>query len=251
MEISTTLFIILIITSFFTGILNAIAGGGGMLMVPVLLMAGVPPINAIAINKLQNTAGTLTSSLHYLRTGFLDLRSNWPALIFALITTCLGVSFLQHLSSTGKLEQVIPYLMIGIALYMALLPRVKKGQQNAKIPSWLFHSTIGSSAGFYGGLFGPGTGPMVISAFTAFRGYNLKQAVTNSKPMMVVINTTALTMLIFGGYVWWTLGLSMMIGNILGAYLGAGIMHRSKHKYLKLLMVAVPLISAIKLLFFI
>lgn len=251
MEVSPVLMAFLMVVAFISGMLNAVAGGGGMLLVPVMLMSGIPPINAIAINKLQNTGANFTSSFQYLRGGFLDLTSSVTVLLYAVMASILGVILLEYASERGVLDSVVPYLLIAIALYMASgLLKPRKSGRKAPLPKSWGNLFTGSLAGLYGGFFGPGTGPMIVAAFSTLRGYELKKAISNSKPVLLVINVTSLVLLIYGGHVWWMLGLGMTLCGALGSYLGALIMMKTKQIYLRLLLIVVPLISAGKMLFF-
>lgn len=250
MDVSPVLMVCLMATAFISGMLNAVAGGGGMLLVPVMLVSGIPPINAIAINKLQNTGANFTSSFQYLRGGFLDLNSSRTVLLYAVLASILGVFALQYAAQHGVLDAVVPYLLIAIALYMASGLKPRQRTKAVSLPTSVGNLLTGGLAGFYGGFFGPGTGPMVVAAFSALRGYELKTAISNSKPVLLVINITSLILLVVGGHVWWLLGLGMTLCGVLGSYLGARIMMKTNPIYLRLLLVVVPLISAIKMLFF-
>jgi uncharacterized membrane protein YfcA len=250
MEVSTTVIIALTTVAFFGGLLNAISGGAGMIVVPLMLVMGIPPINAIAINKFQNTLGSLTAAWQYLRKGFLDIQSNWPLLIYALVGSCIGVGLLQWFSAAGLLEQIIPWVLLVIAIYFAIAPTVDPDSNSPKMSKTRFNALIGSSAGVYGGFFGIGTGPSLVLAFSALRGYEIRMAVTNSRLVMMVIHSSSLLILMIGGHVWWTVAASMAVANMAGSYLGSHMLIRSGHKFIKALLVLVPLASAIKLLFF-
>jgi uncharacterized membrane protein YfcA len=245
-----TFIVILSIVAFFGGMLNAISGGAGMVVVPLMLVMGIPPINAIAINKFQNTLGSLTAVHQYLRRGFLDIHAIWPLLIYALVGSCIGVGLLQWFSSAGLLEQIIPWVLIVIAIYFAFAPKVSSEQHSPKMSKNRFNALVGASSGIYGGFFGIGTGPTLVLAFSALRGYEIHMAVTNSRLVMMVIHASSLLILMVAGQVWWLVALAMAIGNIAGSYLGSHLLIRSGHGLIKALLIIVPLLSALKLLFF-
>jgi uncharacterized membrane protein YfcA len=249
-DLSLVVIVSLTICSVLGGLLNAISGGAGMIIVPLMLVIGIPPINAIAVNKFQNTLGSLTAAYQYLRKGFLDIQSNWPLLIYALIGSCLGVGLLQWFSAAGILEAIIPYILVVIGLYFAFAPRSSHSAGEAKMGKSRFNVIVGSVAGLYGGFIGMGTGPNLVLAFSTLRGYDLRMAVTNSRLVMLVIHSSSLLILMIGGHVWWLLALCMAVGNIAGSYLGSHLLIKSDHGFIKALLVIVPLASAIKLLFF-
>ena len=221
-----------------------------MIIVPLMLVLGMPPINAIAVNKFQNTLGSATATYQYLRKGFIDLNAIRSLLIYTLVFSCIGVGLLQWFSAAGILEVIIPYILIFIGLYFAFVPKAGSSANKAKMPQGRFNAVIGTSAGLYGGFFGLGTGPALALAFSALRGYDLRLAVTNSRITMMVIHSSSLIILMFNGHVWWLIAIYMAIGNMLGSYIGSHLLIKSGQGFIKALLVIVPLASAVKLLFF-
>jgi len=250
MDLPLLIIVILSACSIFGGLLNAISGGAGMIIVPLMLVIGIPPINAIAVNKFQNTLGSSTAAHQYLRKGLLDIQSNWPMLVFALVGSCIGVGLLQWFSATGILEVIIPYVLIFIGLYFGFAPRVSSNAGEPRMSKTRFNAIIGTSSGLYGGFFGMGTGPGLVLAFSVLRGYDLRLAVTNSRLVMMIIHSSSLLILMVGGHVWWLLAICMALGNMAGSYLGSHLLIKSGHGFIKALLVIVPLASAVKLLFF-
>jgi uncharacterized membrane protein YfcA len=230
--------------------LNAVSGGAGMIVVPLMLVMGIPPINSIAINKFQNTLGSITAAHQYLRRGLLDIQSIWPLLIYALAGSCIGVGLLQWFSAAGVLEVVIPYVLIVIALYFAFAPKASVNAHPPRMSKTRFNAIVGSSAGVYGGFLGIGTGPSLVLALSTLRGYDIRMAVTNSRLVMIVIHSSSLLILMIGGHVWWFVAIAMAFGNIAGSYIGSHLLIRSGQNFIKALLVIVPLLSAVKLLFF-
>ena len=97
MDITTEVLLLFTLLGFFSGLINAIAGGGGLLVLPVLLASGIPPINALATNKFQAVFGTLSSSLNFYRKGHIDFKSLWPVIAFALTGSVLAMYGTKHL----------------------------------------------------------------------------------------------------------------------------------------------------------
>ena len=250
MDLPLEIIAALTVCSLLGGILNAISGGAGMIIVPIMLVLGIPPINAIAVNKFQNTLGSSTAAYQYLRKGFLDIQSNWPLMIFALAGSCIGVGLALWFSATGILEVIIPYVLIFIALYFGFAPKALTRASDSKMSKTRFNAIIGTSSGLYGGFFGLGTGPSLVLAFSTLRGYDLRLAVTNSRLVMLVIHSSSLLILMIGGHVWWLLAICMAIGNMAGSYLGSNLLIKSGYGFIKALLIIVPLASAVKLLFF-
>ena len=250
MDLPLAIIVTLTACSVLGGIFNAISGGAGMIIVPLMLVLGLPPINAIAVNKFQNTLGSATATYQYLRKGFIDINAIRSLLIYTLVFSCIGVGLLQWFSAAGILEVIIPYILIFIGLYFAFVPKTTSSANKAKMPQGRFNAVIGTSAGLYGGFFGLGTGPALVLAFSALRGYDLRLAVTNSRIIMMVIHSSSLLILMFNGHVWWLIAICMAIGNMLGSYIGSHLLIKSGQGFIKALLVIVPLASAVKLLFF-
>ncbi len=250
MEVSLLVLVILTSVALIGGAINAISGGAGMLAVPSMLALGIPPINALALNKFQNIFGGSTSTITYFRRGFVDLKSNWPILIYALIGSCLGVGLLQWFAASDWLEGIVLYFLIFLALYVAFSPQASPKAQKTRLSLGIFNPIVGTCIGIYGGFFGPGSGPFIVLAYTTLRGYDLRESVTNSKPVLLIMNFTALVIFIGAGDVWWVLGCCMGAGQIIGARIGANLVLNKGTALVKPLLVIVPLLSAGKLLFF-
>jgi uncharacterized membrane protein YfcA len=250
MDLPLVVIITLTACSILGGLFNAISGGAGLIIVPLMLVLGIPPINAISVNKFQNTLGSATATYQYLRKGLIDIGSMRSLLLYTLTFSCIGVGLLQWFSAAGILEVIIPYVLIFIGLYFAFMPKTTETKNKAKMPQGRFNAVIGTSAGLYGGFFGLGTGPALALAFSTLRGYDLRLAVSNSRIVMMVIHASSLSILMINGHVWWLIAICMAMGNMLGSYVGSHLLIKSGQGFIKALLVIVPLASAIKLLFF-
>jgi uncharacterized membrane protein YfcA len=250
MDLPLVVIITLTACSILGGLFNAISGGAGLIIVPLMLVLGIPPINAISVNKFQNTLGSATATYQYLRKGLIDIGSMRSLLLYTLTFSCIGVGLLQWFSAAGILEVIIPYILIFIGLYFAFMPKTTETKNKAKMPQGRFNAVIGTSAGLYGGFFGLGTGPALALAFSTLRGYDLRLAVSNSRIVMMVIHASSLSILMINGHVWWLIAICMAMGNMLGSYVGSHLLIKSGQGFIKALLVIVPLASAIKLLFF-
>jgi uncharacterized membrane protein YfcA len=250
MDLPLVVIITLTACSILGGLFNAISGGAGLIIVPLMLVLGIPPINAISVNKFQNTLGSATATYQYLRKGLIDIGSMRSLLLYTLTFSCIGVGLLQWFSAAGILEVIIPYVLIFIGLYFAFMPKTTETKNKAKMPQGRFNAVIGTSAGLYGGFFGLGTGPALALAFSTLRGYDLRMAVSNSRIVMMVIHASSLSILMINGHVWWLIAICMAMGNMLGSYVGSHLLIKSGQGFIKALLVIVPLASAIKLLFF-
>jgi uncharacterized membrane protein YfcA len=218
-----------------------------LVVLPVLLAAGVPPLNALATNKFQSVFGTLSSTINFFRKGHLDLKPLRSALVYAFIGAVIGTLAIQQVD-TAILKQLLPWVLIVMALYVALSPRMSDEDSEPRWSESRFNRVIGGGIGFYGGFLGPGMGSFFAVAFSALRGFNLRKATANTKPLVLVTNTTSMVLFIIAGHVWWKLAVAMAIAQIIGARLGSQLVISRGAKLVQPVMVVIILLLAIKLL---
>ncbi|WP_459873273.1 TSUP family transporter [Endothiovibrio diazotrophicus] len=229
------------------GWIDAIAGGGGLIGLPVLLAAGLPPLPALATNKLQGSFGAFAATLHYARAGEIELRRAWPEALAALSGSLLGAWLVQGLD-TAWLQRLIPLLLAAFALYFLLSPRVGDLDSQRRLGHVPFALLVGGGVGFYDGFFGPGTGSLFAAAYVALAGYNLRRATAHTKLLNLASNLAALGMFTAAGLVVWPAGLAMAAGQLIGARLGAGTALKHGAAVIRPLLVIVSLAICVKLL---
>lgn len=247
MEFSLLSLIILHLVSLVAGFFSAIAGGGGLVILPALMAAGLPPLNAMATTKIQGMFGLFGSAGSYHRRGILQLNRMKLGMLLAAISAFVGVMTVQSLD-TAFLEKAIPFAMLLVCLYMV----IRKPGDHAKVPAKLtdtqFDLTVGPISGFYIGVFGPGVGSFLIIAFNALRGDPLKYAVANSKGLLLAGNVIATATFAFSGFVYWELGLSMAITQLVGAWFGARMAVEKGSKIIQPVFIGVTLATTCYLL---
>lgn len=202
-----------------TGFIDSIAGGGGLIMMPALLFAGVPPINALATNKLQSMFGTATAFANYARKGLVDWRSNWLTMILVFVAAGAGVIVVQSVE-TKALTLIIPLLLLAVALYVLISPRMSDEDAHQRISARAY-ATIGAAIGFYDGFFGPGTGSFFTTTLVGLRGLGLTRATALTKLFNLTSNVAAVLLFAIGGHMFWLLGLCMAGGAMLGGWIGS------------------------------
>ena len=231
------------------GFVDAIAGGGGLIALPALLAAGVPPIAALGTNKLQSVIGTGIAAVTYWRKGFISL----PALAIAIAATYAAAfvgAYVVKQIDTSLLAVAVPVALIGIALYFLLAPRLSDDDRHARLRFNLFVPLMGAIIGFYDGIFGPGTGSFLTMGFVALFGLGITRAAGNTKILNLASNLGALTLFIPSGDVVWAAAGAMAVGQLIGGYFGALTGIRFGAKLIRPLVVAISIILAGKLLFF-
>jgi len=233
--------------AFVAGFVSSIAGAGGMIVLPFLLWAGVPPLNALATNKFQSVFGTLSSTVNFFRRGQLQIKPLLPAIVYAFVGACAGTVAVQFLA-LSVLEAALPYLLLLVALFFAVSPRISDTDSEPLMPAPVFNGAVGGGIGFYGGFFGPGMGSFYAIAFAALRGFNMRKATAATKPLVLVTNTTAMLIFLWQDYIVWELALVMAFAQALGARVGSGLVMRKGLVLVKPLLIICTVAIATKLL---
>ena len=246
MTLAIDTFLLLIATAFVAGAIDALAGGGGLLTIPALLASGIPPVAALATNKLQSAAGTASAFLTFHRAGHVDLRRFALPAAGAFAGSVAGAVVVQHVDP-HFLSAFVPVLLIAMALYFLLAPPMSEIDRHARVGR--AGLTIAAAAlGFYDGFFGPGTGSFLTTALVALGGLGLVRAIANTKFLNLATNVAALAAMIAGGKVLWLLGGAMAAANVAGNQLGAFLALRHGGKGVRPLLVAMSLALTVKLL---
>lgn len=243
----TEIILLLAIAGFCAGFVDAIAGGGGLISVPALLLAGFPPVAALGTNKLQGLFGAGSATLTYAAKGHVDLKHQWPSAVLACVGGALGAALATMLPG-DLLRLVLPFVLVAIALYFALKPNMSDVDSARRLSPLLFGVTVVPVIGFYDGVFGPGTGSFYMLAFVALAGYGLLKATAHTKLLNFASNIGGFAVFALAGVVSWKVGLVMGIAQFAGARLGAGLAIRSGAKLIKPLLVFTCIALAIRLL---
>ena len=222
-----------------TGFIDAIAGGGGLLMMPALLFAGLTPLQALSTNKLQSMFGTGTALRTYARTGLIDWRSNRLGIVLVFLGAVAGASIVQAIE-TRLLNLIIPVLLVAAALYVLLSPRMTDDDAQQRLtPNG--YAPVGSAIGLYDGFFGPGAGTFYTTSLVALRGYGLTKGTAMTKLFNFASNVASVLLFALGGHMLWLLGLSMAAGAMLGGWVGSRTAIRFGARLIRPLLVAISL----------
>ncbi len=247
MDITPEILAILVMAATLAGIIDSIAGGGGLIALPALLWAGVPPVEALATNKLQGSFGTATATFNYMRQNALAPGELVTAVIWTFCGSVCGTLAVQYLISEW-LNQLAPVLLIGFACYFVFSPQLgdKDAKQRIRYPQ--FALLAGFSLGFYDGFFGPGAGTFMTAAFVLLLGYNLYRATAATKLLNLTSNLASLLFFALGGQVLWVVGLCMGLGQIVGAWIGSHLVLKHGASLIRPLLFFVSIAISIKLL---
>jgi len=218
-------YLLLLLCGLAAGFIDAIAGGGGLLTIPALLWAGLPVPVAFGTNKLQACCGTALAVSNYARAGLIRWREVRTGVICTLIFAALGAYVLTLIDSrnAGLLKQVVPWLLIAIAVYIVLSPRMGQVKSEARLSPVTFALLGGAVLGFYDGFFGPGTGSFWALACVLLLGLDLRHATAYTKVMNLTSNLASLAVFLVAGKVRFDIAAIMIAGQLTGAHLGSGM----------------------------
>ena len=229
-----------------TGFIDAIAGGGGLIMMPALLFAGVPPLHALGTNKLQSVFGTAIALRNYWRSGLVDVAGNRLSIITVFVGAAAGCIVVQAIQPR-LLGLIIPVLLVAAALYVLLSPRMTDEDAHHRV-SARGYAPVGGAIGFYDGFFGPGTGTFFSASLVALRGHGLTRATALTKLLNFTSNVASVLFFALGGKILWLLGLCMAAGAMLGGWLGSHTAMRFGARLIRPLLVTISLGMTAKLL---
>lgn len=246
MELTADMIALLSAVACIAGFIDALAGGGGLLTLPALLASGVPPVAALATNKLQSTFGTGGAFLAFARRGHVDFKRFARPGIGALAGAFCGGLAVQQIDPSF-LAGIVPLMLIGMGLYFLLAPKMGEEDRHARLGPRSF-SAIAFVIGFYDGFFGPGTGSFFTTALVTLGGLGLVRAIAHAKFLNFATNIAALLAMIAGGHVLWLLGGCMAAANIAGNQLGAHTAMRFGGRGVRPLLVVMSMALTIKLL---
>ena len=240
----STIYIILFSVALLASAIDAIAGGGGLLVVPTMLLLGMNPLIALGTNKLQSCFGTATSSINYYKNDLLK-EINIKLLIFlSFLGSSIGTLLVSQLSNE-ILNNIIPLLLISAAMFLIFNKNTKKVSSN--LLSVLFIPLI-LLIGFYDGFFGPGTGTFFVITFLIIRQRSLMEATAATKVLNFSSNFASFIIFSTNGYVVWKLGFIMAIAQIIGAYLGSKLAIKNGDKFVRPVIVFISIVLSIRIL---
>jgi uncharacterized protein len=237
---------LLALVGFASGFVDAIAGGGGLLTLPSLALAGLDPVAAVATNKLAGTFGTASATLAFWRAG--KVAANMaPAAIAAVFGSALGALALPY-APHGMLSIGLPFVLVAVAIYFAFAPSLGEAQRRQRLSPALYAATLAPAIGFYDGVFGPGAGSFYLISLVALVGLRLIPAMAAGRLSNFGSNLGGLIIYALAGHIAVPAGLAMGLGAFLGARLGARSAIKAGARLVRPLIVIVSCAMALKLL---
>lgn len=250
MELNVRMFLIVCPFLFLAGLVDAIGGGGGLISLPAYLIAGLPPHMAIATNKMSSTCGTTVATARLIKNKLVDFKLAVPSIIAAIVGSSIGAKI--SLMVDEKIMLIIVVLILPVCAFLVLNKKLfnDKGSDKVKADKRTYITAIVAALliGIYDGFYGPGTGTFLIIAFTVFAKLNLATANAQAKVINLTSNVTALVIFFLNGEVLIPLGLAAAACNMLGGYIGIGLMLKNGSKIVRPSILIVLLLLLIKII---
>jgi uncharacterized membrane protein YfcA len=210
--------------SLLAGFVDAIVGGGGLVLVPALFaaFASAHPATLLGVNKSASLWGTAVATVQYARRVHMPWRTLLPAGLVALASSFAG-AWLVTVVSPEFLRKVLPFVLLAVLAYTLI--KKELGREHApRLRGWheaAVASAIGLVLGFYDGFFGPGAGSLLVFLFVRLLGYDFLHASASAKLLNSCSNLAALSLFAFKGHIWWHYALALALANVIGSLLGA------------------------------
>lgn len=250
MEITYKTYLIVCPLLFLAGLIDAIGGGGGLISIPAYLIAGLPAHAAVATNKMSSTCGTSLATFRFMKNGLVNYRLAIPAVVAAIAGSSIGANISMAID-----ESVMLYVLVFILPVSAFLVLNKKlfhdvGSDEVVLnrKTYMTAAIAAFIIGMYDGFYGPGTGTFLIIAFTIFAKLSIKTANAQAKVINLTSNITSLVIFLINGEVILSVGLAAAACNMLGGYIGAGLVMKNGAKIVKPSILLVLILLALKIL---
>ena len=234
---------------FLAGLVDSIAGGGGLISLPAYMIAGLPAHTALGTNKLSSAIGAMVATLRMARGGYIMMRLAIPAAIGALVGSAVGAR-LALLTPAGVF-QILLIVALPIVAFFVLRKRTLDVPEDAEISprrQVVIVAAVSLLVGGYDGFYGPGTGTFMLIAFTALAKLQVKDASGEVRVANLASNVAALVTFLSSGVVWIGLGLTAAAFSILGNYIGSGLVMKDGTKIVRPIIVVVLAMLFVKVI---
>lgn len=248
MNVSFSTYLIVCPFVFLAGFVDAIAGGGGIISLPVYIIAGLPVHNALGTNKLSSSFGSATATYRYWKSGYIRWRQTIFCIVCAFAGSSLGAKCALMID-----ERFFKIVMLVVIPITAAFLFFRKGVLTEKesyspVKTIVLSSLIAFFLGFYDGIYGPGTGTFLLILLTGTARIALKEANGTAKAINFSSNISALTVYILNSAVLFPLGLAAGAFNLAGSYLGTKCFDKGGVKIVKPVMFFVLAVFFIKII---
>jgi uncharacterized protein len=240
-ELTLAVLLMLFVAALLAGYMDTLAGGGGLITLPALLLCGLPITSALGTNKLQSSFGSTTASLVLFAKRKVVITTIIKPVVFAFIGGIIGAISVLWIDKSA-LKWLVVIALVTVLIYFLFS---KKSNGETKVNStkiWLHTYIAAPVIGIYDGLLGPGTGSFFTAINLYFRGFDFHSATAYAKPLNAATNLSALAVFILSDSVNWLAGLAMIAGQISGSWLAAHKLYHYSQSLLRKLVIGVSLL---------
>lgn len=246
--VSIPMYILVCVMVFVAGFVDSVAGGGGLITLPIFMLTGLPVHTAIATNKLSAAMGTSASTLKFAKEGFIPLKLSVICIVFALIGSPIGAN-IALMVSDEKFKIIMLFILPVIAVYVLKSKNMDiQRKQYSEVKTAVISACIAFGVGIYDGFYGPGTGTFLLLLLTGLAHLELNKAAGVTKAINLTTNISALVVFVMNGKVYFPLGLIAGVFGIAGNYIGARCFSSKGSGFVKPLIIVVITIFFIKII---
>jgi uncharacterized membrane protein YfcA len=221
--------------SFLAGFIDSIAGGGGLILIPSLLLAGIPPQAALGTNKFAAIFGTSTALANFMKNGKVIWKIAGFGLAFSVIGSVIGTKAILYFDQNTTAKLIV--MMLPITAIVTFFPKrqLKTSISDfSKRDLYLYTPLLCLIVGFYDGFFGPGTGTFLIFGLYIFLGLHLINASAISKVFNLASNVGSFVIFAFADKVLYDIGIPIAISNLVGGYFGSILAIKKGQRFIKI-----------------
>ncbi|MBV1703785.1 MAG: TSUP family transporter [Hyphomicrobiales bacterium] len=208
--------------AFVAATLDAFAGGGGLITVPALALAGLDPVATVATNKLGGVFGSGSASYSFARAGKVDFAGTAPFAVASGLGALAGALCLPY-APVDAMRAALPALLVAVAAYFVFGPAPSHHDHVRSLARERLGVAGAGLVGFYDGVFGPGAGSFFAILFLGYLGRALMGGIGSGRLCNFASNFGALCVFALGGHIAWVAGLAMGAAQFAGARIGARI----------------------------
>ena len=235
---------------FAASLLDAVAGGGGLISLPAYLIAGLPPHNAIATNKLSSSIGTVASTARFIRNRCVDWPTAIPSALLAVLGSIAGAKLILMID-----DNAIRYIMLVLVPVLAFVVLKKRDLSTDELEpvsrkrQFLVVCVAALFVGMYDGFYGPGTGTFLFIAYTQLAKMPVRMAAGNVKIANLSSNIGSLAVFLINGQAILPIGLIAAVFAVAGHFIGAGVLLKNGAKVVKPFVLVVLSLLFVRLIY--
>lgn len=249
MILSWTTLLIVCPLVFLAGFVDSIAGGGGLISLPAYLLAGIPPHQAIATNKMSSSIGTTVSTARYLKNGYVNYRIAIPSMLMAILGANIGARLILLIPE--KYIQYILLIALPVVAFFVLRNKPLESEQAVEITprrQLVLAVMMSFLLGLYDGFYGPGTGTFLLLIYTQLCHMSVKEAAGTVKLSNLSSNIMSFIIFLQKGQTIVLLGAIAGVFCLLGHFIGSGMVMKNGYKIVRPIVIVVLVLLFLKVI---